>query len=193
MQRETATGRTGPLHTDPQGTDPLDTDPLDTDPLGTGPQGADPQRTVPLRNGNPRGNPNLNLAPRCGAKTRRPRSGPCRAPAMPNGRCRMHGGLATGPRTEEGRARIRAANTTHGYYTAERKAARRRVSAAKVEARALLALQRASARAAKSHALLVLHRAGAHPVDVIAPHRLRLPDAAAPRQKVRRSGKTPAT
>jgi hypothetical protein len=171
MQRETATGRTGPLPDGPQ---------------VTGPQG-----TGPLRNGNPRGD--LDLAPRCGAKTRSPRSGPCLAPAMKNGRCRMHGGLATGPRTEEGRARIRAANTTHGYYLAERKAARRRVSAAKVEARALLALQCVAARAAKSHALLVLHRAGAHPVDPIAPHRLRLPDAAAPRQKVRRSGKTPAT
>ena len=48
----------------------------------------------PLRNGNPRGNPNL--APRCGAKARTTGC-PCRAPAMPNGRCRMHGGTATGP------------------------------------------------------------------------------------------------
>ena len=34
------------------------------------------------------------LSPRCGAKTRR--GTPCRAPAMPNGRCRMHGGLSPG-------------------------------------------------------------------------------------------------
>ena len=34
------------------------------------------------------------LSPRCGAKTRR--GTPCRAPAMPNGRCRMHGGSSPG-------------------------------------------------------------------------------------------------
>ncbi|MDF2972517.1 MAG: hypothetical protein K0R61_2967 [Microvirga sp.] len=27
---------------------------------------------------------------------------PCCQPAMPNGRCRLHGGLSTGPRTPEG-------------------------------------------------------------------------------------------
>ena len=33
-------------------------------------------------------------APRCGARTR---SGtPCKSPAMPNGRCRMHGGRSPG-------------------------------------------------------------------------------------------------
>jgi hypothetical protein len=82
----------------------------------------------PLRNGNPRGNPNA--APRCGARTRRPAPGgpsatgldpggdpgghPCRSPAMANGRCRMHGGTSTGPRTLAGLNRLRAANTTHG-------------------------------------------------------------------------------
>ena len=40
-------------------------------------------------------------------------------PAMSNGRCRMHGGSSTGPRTAEGLARIRAARTTHGMRTAE--------------------------------------------------------------------------
>ena len=62
----------------------------------------------PLRNGNPRGNPNL--APRCGARTRA--GCPCKGPAMKNGRCRMHGGASTGPKTPEGRARIAAARTT---------------------------------------------------------------------------------
>jgi hypothetical protein len=66
----------------------------------------------PLRNGNPRGNPNA--APRCGARTRARH--PCRSPAMPNGRCRMHGGASTGPRTLEGLNRLRAANTRHGAY-----------------------------------------------------------------------------
>jgi hypothetical protein len=33
---------------------------------------------------------------------------------MANGRCRLHGGKSTGPRTAEGLARLAAANTTHG-------------------------------------------------------------------------------
>jgi hypothetical protein len=66
-----------------------------------------------LKNGNRPGNPDN--APRCGARTR---SGtPCKGPAMPNGRCRMHGGPSTGPRTEEGKARIRASRTKHGRYS----------------------------------------------------------------------------
>lgn len=36
----------------------------------------------------------MHLSPRCGAKTRS--ATPCRAPAMPNGRCRMHGGASPG-------------------------------------------------------------------------------------------------
>ena len=63
-----------------------------------------------------RGNPNLNLSPRCSAKTRT--GCPCRAPAIRGKkRCRMHGGRSIGPRTEQGRARIAAARTTHGRYT----------------------------------------------------------------------------
>jgi len=91
-----------------------------------------------------------------------------------------------------GRPWIRAAKTTDGYYTGERKAARRRASAAKVEARALLTLQSAAARAARTHTLLTLQLADAHPADVIAPHRLPLPDAATPKRKARRSGKSDA-
>ena len=64
----------------------------------------------PLRNGNPRGNPNA--APRCGAKTRL--GCPCKGPAMKNGRCRMHGGASTGPKTAEGKARIAAACAGRG-------------------------------------------------------------------------------
>jgi hypothetical protein len=65
------------------------------------------------RRGNPLGNPGLNLAARCGARARRTGCA-CRAPAMANGRCRMHGGCSTGPRTPEGMARMTAAHTTHG-------------------------------------------------------------------------------
>jgi hypothetical protein len=52
--------------------------------------------------------------PRCGARARSRGHEPCRAPPVldprtrrpRNGRCKLHGGLSTGPRTAEGRARI---------------------------------------------------------------------------------------
>jgi hypothetical protein len=68
-----------------------------------------------LRNGATPGD--FLAAPRCGARTRAGEC--CRQPAMKNGRCRMHGGLSTGPRTPEGSARSRAARLTHGYRTGE--------------------------------------------------------------------------
>jgi hypothetical protein len=61
-------------------------------------------------------------APRCGAKRRDGSS--CASPAMKNGRCRMHGGLSTGPRTAEGLASSRRAKWKHGHYSADAKAAR---------------------------------------------------------------------
>jgi len=76
-----------------------------------------------LKNENPTGD--FSKAPRCGAKTRR--GSPCQSPAMANGRCRMHGGLSTGPKTAEGIERIRRAVTKHGRYTAAAKAERRRL------------------------------------------------------------------
>lgn len=46
--------------------------------------------------------------PRCGAR-RKSDGQPCQAPARwPSGRCRLHGGLSTGPKTAEGRARALA-------------------------------------------------------------------------------------
>jgi hypothetical protein len=87
-----------------------------------------------LRNGNTPGDPNS--APRCGAKTRK--GMPCRSPAMPNGRCRMHGGLSTGAKTAEGIERIRAARTKHGRYSAASIARRRAARKAIREIRALL-------------------------------------------------------
>ena len=50
---------------------------------------------------------------RCGAKTRK--GGHCQGPAMPNGRCRMHGGKSTGPRTPEGLERCRRSRWKHGW------------------------------------------------------------------------------
>lgn len=73
------------------------------------------KQPILLKNGNRQGNP-MN-APRCGAKTR---SGtPCKGPAMANGRCRMHGGKSTGPRTLEGLERSRKAHYRHGFYSAD--------------------------------------------------------------------------
>lgn len=68
-----------------------------------------------LKNNNPPGD--FHSAPRCGAKTRK--GTPCKAPAMANGRCRMHGGKSTGPKTPEGLERSQKANWRHGFYSAE--------------------------------------------------------------------------
>jgi len=66
---------------------------------------------------------------RCGAKTRRGTG--CQRPAnKKNGRCRLHGGASTGPRTEEGRARVSEANLRQGRYTKD-KLEKRRENAAK--------------------------------------------------------------
>ena len=69
--------------------------------------------------------------PRCGARTRR--GTPCQSPAYKhNHRCRLHGGLATGPRTEEGLARLTASKIKHGKFTKERReAAKRRAQVAR--------------------------------------------------------------
>ena len=71
-----------------------------------------------LKNGNLGGD--LTKAARCEAKTRRGTA--CQCPAMTNGRCRLHGGMSTGPRTAEGIERIRRAVTKHGRYSKEARA-----------------------------------------------------------------------
>jgi hypothetical protein len=56
---------------------------------------------------------------RCGAKTRR--GTPCQRPARKvNGRCRLHGGRSTGAKSQEGRAKIAAANLKTGEFTKEK-------------------------------------------------------------------------
>ncbi len=57
---------------------------------------------------------------RCGARLRK-KDRLCQAPAMKNGRCRLHGGLSTGAKTEAGKARSRRGNWKHGDYSAEAK------------------------------------------------------------------------
>ena len=69
-----------------------------------------------LKHGNRVGDPAS--APRCLARTRHGTA--CQCPAIRGRRrCRLHGGLSTGPRTLEGLAHIRKANTRHGRYSRE--------------------------------------------------------------------------
>ena len=63
----------------------------------------------------------MHRAPRCGAQTRR--GSPCQSPAMPNGRCRMHGG--TSPGAPKGNRNA----WKHGHYSAEAIARRRSLAA----------------------------------------------------------------
>lgn len=72
----------------------------------------------------------MHRTPRCGARTRAGLS--CRAPAMNNGRCRMHGGASPGAPLGNRNA------WRHGRYSAEAISHRR-------ELRALIAAMRASA------------------------------------------------
>lgn len=73
----------------------------------------------------------MHLSERCGAKTRR--GTPCQSPAMPNGRCRMHGGTSTGaPKGNQNALK-------HGRYTAEAIAERRAVRELIIESRKLVA------------------------------------------------------
>lgn len=61
----------------------------------------------------------INLSVRlCGARSKQNDHRPCRQPAIKNkARCRMHGGLSTGPKTPEGKRRSAEANLKHGRYT----------------------------------------------------------------------------
>jgi hypothetical protein len=64
----------------------------------------------------------MHLSPRCGARTRSGR--PCRSPAMPNGRCRLHGGASPG--APKGKAN---GNYRHGRFTQEAIERRRELNA----------------------------------------------------------------
>jgi hypothetical protein len=57
---------------------------------------------------------------------------------MANGRCRLHGGLSTGPKTAKGIERIRRANTKSGLHTKEAKEQRYRLRELLHEAHALV-------------------------------------------------------
>lgn len=59
----------------------------------------------------------------CGAKARTNNHQPCRRIAMANGKCHLHGGLTPkhnpGPKTEEGKLRVKMANWKHGMRSKE--------------------------------------------------------------------------
>ena len=70
----------------------------------------------------------------------------CRAPASKGKiRCRNHGGLSTGPKTEAGRQRCSEAKTVHGRETRSIRAERRQ------------AIARLQALEALGHALGIMH------------------------------------
>lgn len=57
---------------------------------------------------------------RCEAQTRRGTL--CQRPArLPVGRCKLHGGRSSGPRTKDGIARLTASKITHGKYKAAKR------------------------------------------------------------------------
>lgn len=74
----------------------------------------------------------------CGAKARSNGGKPCGQLALANGRCRFHGGLSTGPKTAEGRARRLASVTKHGNRSRAAIERRREVTRIIREARRLL-------------------------------------------------------
>ncbi len=83
--------------------------------------GLDPVARPPVSEGPPGAE-----RPRCAAKTRRgtpfqtPASWPKGSPQPGNGRCRMHGGLSTSPKTLEGKAAIAASNRRRHNPSPER-------------------------------------------------------------------------
>ena len=82
--------------------------------------------------------PMARMAPRCRCHVRS--GAACRAPAMANGCCRMHGGASTGPRTPEGLERLRQARTIHGGRGAEARRLQATVRALKAETKRLTEL-----------------------------------------------------
>ena len=89
-----------------------------------------------LRHGSRGGDPTK--APRRGARTRL--GAECQQPAMRDGRCRMHGGASTGPRTADGLERLRKARTRHGAYGKEAREMRKLIGTLKVRTKTLVEL-----------------------------------------------------
>ena len=71
----------------------------------------------------------------CCARTRV--GAPCKNLAMRNGRCRMHGGASTGPKTALGLARARGASVVHGGYGTDQRQFRDMLRSLKARAKRL--------------------------------------------------------
>ena len=78
-----------------------------------------PYEPTPGKEGWRKGLREANAAPRCNAKRRR-LDAHCRGPAMPNGRCRIHGGASPGAPVRE-----RNGNYRSGLWTSEAKRERK--------------------------------------------------------------------
>ena len=78
------------------------------------------------------------MPPACGAKTRS--GAPCRALAMRNGRCRMHGGASTGAKTAAGLKRVQTVALVHGGRSRETIEFRRMIRDMRAAARQLVEL-----------------------------------------------------
>jgi hypothetical protein len=102
----------------------------------------------------------MHFGPRCGAHSRRTGQ-PCRNGAMPNGRCRMHGGAT--PRGAQHGAFV------HGEHTIEAIGERRKAAALHEEATALLV----DAIRAQTDVALKLRRGLLRPGDAEAQRELR--------------------
>src|SRR6266566_3158757 len=120
-------GNEGPGGSDGAGDDrKMNNEPLEREPMNNEPLAREPIDRVRARL---QALLKANAAPRCGARSKRTGK-PCRGAAMPNGRCKLHGGKSTGPRTMEGLERSRRANWKHGHFSREAKAQRSRLRAA---------------------------------------------------------------
>ena len=78
---------------------------------------------------------------RCEAKTKK--DTPCQRPAkLPVGRCWLHGGASTGPRTEDGLKRLADSKTKRGRFTkSERAKAKARAEQGRIIRRELKELE----------------------------------------------------
>lgn len=79
------------------------------------------------------------MSKQCGAKAKTNNHNPCRKYAMANGRCRLHGGLSTGPKTPEGKQKSRLAVLKHGFYSKSALEERKHLFLAMRESRDFLA------------------------------------------------------
>ena len=71
---------------------------------------------------------NINTLPKCGARLRKKTHKLCRQPAMKNGKCRIHGGKSTGPRTPQGLENSKKSRLKHGFYSTEKIRERRGIA-----------------------------------------------------------------